>query len=682
MQAFKQADIVIEDRYQMSPIEHAPTETNGSITVPDTNGRFIVYTSTQALFFSLDTSAKINAMQSNQLHFIGGTVGGGFGGKVDTLTEPLCILAARLTGAPVRYRFSRHEEMQFGSPRGAERIYVKDGVMKDGRIVARQVRAYFDSGAYTRLSSYAVVKCAAHIPGPYTIPNVHADVYCVFTNRTPATAMRGFGVTALDFALECQMDKGAVAVGMDPLEFRMLNAYRDGDMKAHRREAKNCALIECAQVAAEKANWPLRDEFRRMSSRQGGGAARAGGVADRTRAPALAPAAPAGAGGTPQRVAYERPTPAAPAPTAPPPPPPRSAPPPPARVAGRIDPRRAAVFLGFRHQEALIMAKHRGRGVATINYPIGMNLGGDPSQALVHSNPSGKFTVALSSIDLGQGMKSVTRQICAETLGVPVEDVYVDTADSDTGPHCMGSFASRGTHRVGNAVMTAAREARAVMLEAAAEELEVDPGDLETDGKGSIRVKGAPHRSISVRDVAIAAQFRQGKTISGRGIFLVPLSDVDPETGEMSPATCYAHACLIAEVEVDDETGEVAVLKMTSAYEIGRAINPKLVEQQLVGGSWMGMSHALYETPEPYYPDTAKRPARLQRVSDAGSGRHLSARHYRARTARARRSVRRQRARARCAPIRCCRRSPMRSSTPSACASTNCRSRRKKFCAR
>ncbi len=86
------------------------------------------------------------------------------------------------------------------------------------------------------------------------------------------------------------------------------------------------------------------------------------------------------------------------------------------------------------------MAKHRGRGMASINYPIGMNLGGDPSQALVHSNPSGKFTVALSSIDLGQGMKSVTRQICAETLGVPVEDVYVDTADSDTGPALHGQL--------------------------------------------------------------------------------------------------------------------------------------------------------------------------------------------------------------------------------------------------
>jgi CO/xanthine dehydrogenase Mo-binding subunit len=254
------------------------------------------------------------------------------------------------------------------------------------------------------------------------------------------------------------------------------------------------------------------------------------------------------------------------------------------------------------------MTKLRGRGMASINYPIGMNLGGDPSQALVHSNPSGKFTVSLSSIDLGQGMKSVTRQICAEALGVPVEDVYVDTADSDTGPHCMGSFASRGTHRVGNAVATAAREARAVMMEAAAHELEVNVADLETDGRGNIHVKGAPHRSISTKDVAIAAQFKQGRTISGRGIFLVPLSEVDPETGEMSPATCYAHACLVAEVEVDDETGEVSVVRMDSAYELGRALNPRLVEQQLVGGAWMGMSHALYETTEPHYPDPSHGP--------------------------------------------------------------------------
>jgi CO/xanthine dehydrogenase Mo-binding subunit len=266
------------------------------------------------------------------------------------------------------------------------------------------------------------------------------------------------------------------------------------------------------------------------------------------------------------------------------------------------------------------MAKHHGRGFSCINYPIGMNLGGDPSQALVHSNPDGKFMVALSSIDLGQGMKSVTRQIAAETLGVPIADVYVDTADSDTGPHCMGSFASRGTHRVGNAVIAAAKEARAVMIEAAAEELEVNPADLVTDGKGNIHVKGAPSRSITTGAACTAAQFKHGKTVAGRGIFLIPLSSVDPETGEMTPVSTYAHAAMVVDVEVDDETGEVSVLGMHSAYEVGRALNPRLVEQQLVGGAWMGMSHALWETTEPYYPDRAHGPTDFNQYLMPGPG--------------------------------------------------------------
>jgi len=249
------------------------------------------------------------------------------------------------------------------------------------------------------------------------------------------------------------------------------------------------------------------------------------------------------------------------------------------------------------------MTIHKGRGFACINYPIGMNLGGDPSQALVHATPDGKFMVALSAIDLGQGMKSVTRQIAAEALGVPIADVYVDTADSDTGPHDMGSFASRGTHRMGNAVIRAATEARKAMLEAAAEELEVNAADLETDGRGNIQIKGAPSRSITVEDTAIAAQFKQGKTLSGRGIFLIPPSDADPNTGEMSPVTCFAHAALVVDLQVDDETGDVVVTEINSAYEVGRALNEKLVEQQLIGGAWMGVSHALYETTEPYYPE-------------------------------------------------------------------------------
>ncbi|WP_119255296.1 xanthine dehydrogenase family protein molybdopterin-binding subunit [Shinella zoogloeoides] len=273
--ALRQADHVVEGRYQMSPIEQAPTETCGAIAAPETNNRYVVYTSTQALFFSLGTAAKILKLSSNRMHFIGGTVGGGFGGKVDSIHEPMAILGCMLTGRPVKFIWNREEEMQVGAPRGAERWYITDGVMNDGRIVARKFTGYFDSGAYTRLSSYAIIKSVGHLPGPYTIPNVSADVYCVFTNRTPATAMRGFGITGVDFAIETHMDKVAHRVKMNPIELRLKNAYLDGDMKAHRRLAKNTALVECCQVVAEKAKWSIGPEYRAMSSLKGGGGERA-----------------------------------------------------------------------------------------------------------------------------------------------------------------------------------------------------------------------------------------------------------------------------------------------------------------------------------------------------------------------------------------------------------------------
>jgi CO/xanthine dehydrogenase Mo-binding subunit len=231
-----------------------------------------------------------------------------------------------------------------------------------------------------------------------------------------------------------------------------------------------------------------------------------------------------------------------------------------------------------------------------------MNLGGDPSQALIHATTSGSFVVTLAATDLGQGLRTVIGQIAAETLGVPFEEVVIDTADTDTGPHDMGTFASRSTHRVGNAVMAAAKEARQALLEVAAEELEAAVDELEIDGRGNLMVKGVPARSVKVADIASLAQFKYGRTIAGRGSYMKPKSTVDPETGAMDPDSTEAHACTVAEVEVDTETGEVTVLSIKSAYEVGRQVNPALVQGQIVGGTWMGMSHALYETTAPYYP--------------------------------------------------------------------------------
>ena len=254
------------------------------------------------------------------------------------------------------------------------------------------------------------------------------------------------------------------------------------------------------------------------------------------------------------------------------------------------------------------MARLRGTGIAAVNYPTGMNLGGDPSQALVHATTYGGFVVTLSATDLGQGLRTVIAQIAAETLGVGFEDVVIDTADTDTGPHDMGTFASRATHRVGNAVIAAAREARQSLLDVAAEELEAPVDELETDGQGNLFVRGVPARSVRIAEMASLAQFKYGRTISGRGSFMKPKSEVDPETGAMDPDSTEAHACTVAEVEVDTETGEVTVLSIRSAYEVGRQVNPALVQGQIVGGAWMGMSHALYETTAPYYPSPEHSP--------------------------------------------------------------------------
>lgn len=269
---FAEADYIVEGRYQLSPIEHAPTETTGCIVKPEPDGRYTVYTNTQALYFTLDNTALILQIPFNKLHLVGGTVGGGFGGKVDVIVEPIATLASMKTGRPVKYKFSRTEEMQSSSTRGAWRIYYKDGVTKDGRIVARKVTTYADSGAYSRHTPYAVTKHAANVAGPYTIPNVWIDVYCVYTNRQPGSAMRGFGVTPASFALEVQMDKIAETVGMDPWEIRFINAYRNGDMKPHRKVVEDATLIETMQAAAKLAGHQLPDHLLAMNSwdRNGG----------------------------------------------------------------------------------------------------------------------------------------------------------------------------------------------------------------------------------------------------------------------------------------------------------------------------------------------------------------------------------------------------------------------------
>ncbi len=263
---FAEADHIIEDHYQTSPIEQAPMETNGCIAKPGGDGRITVHTNTQAVHFARDNTAGILGLAPGKLRFLGGTVGGGFGGKVDVAVEPISVLAVMRTGRPVKFKYTREEEMQVSSTRSAWRLFIKDGVMNDGRIVARKITSYQDSGAYLRFSSYGSMKHAGHMPGPYTIPNVWVDARVVFTNRPPSSAMRGFGVMAASFAIELQMDKVAKTIGMDPWQLRLLNAYRNGDMRAHRKVNEDAAMVETIQAAARLAGQELPAEYQAMTS--------------------------------------------------------------------------------------------------------------------------------------------------------------------------------------------------------------------------------------------------------------------------------------------------------------------------------------------------------------------------------------------------------------------------------
>jgi CO/xanthine dehydrogenase Mo-binding subunit len=249
------------------------------------------------------------------------------------------------------------------------------------------------------------------------------------------------------------------------------------------------------------------------------------------------------------------------------------------------------------------MAKRKGRGIATIEYPTGMNQNGDPSQAWVKLKPDGRVDVFTGTVDHGQGSRTVHTQIAADTLGVPYDWITNDNTNTDSSAICTGSFASRGTFIGGNAVRFAAERVRERILDIASKELEIDPSDLDI-AEGEVVAKGAPDRKISVSDVAAAATWTYGELISGSGTALKPFSDVSDEDGsvETEPHSAISYAACVADVEVDDETGEVVVERLIQVYDVGRAINPTLVEGQIEGGAMMGLGLGLLEQAYPYYP--------------------------------------------------------------------------------
>ena len=204
--------------------------------------------------------------------------------------------------------------------------------------------------------------------------------------------------------------------------------------------------------------------------------------------------------------------------------------------------------------------------------------------AALKLNEDGSVNLVVSPTEMGQGILGVLAQIAAEELGVRIEDVRVVLGDTDATRFDIGSHASRTTFVTGNAVLGAARQAKRRLLERAAPMLEASVDDLEVRDR-RIYVKGSPDKAISVADVARDAIYNYQQNcgqITG---------ECDWESKVVSPP---GQACF-AEVEVDTQSGEVQVLRLVLAHDIGRAINPTNVEGQIEGGAMQGFGYALCE---------------------------------------------------------------------------------------
>jgi CO/xanthine dehydrogenase Mo-binding subunit len=238
--------------------------------------------------------------------------------------------------------------------------------------------------------------------------------------------------------------------------------------------------------------------------------------------------------------------------------------------------------------------KRRGRGIACMWYPVGFTVAANPSAAVVKVNEDGTATLLTGTVETGQGSLTILAQIAAQELGIATEDVHVVSADTDTTPMDTGAIASRTTYVTGNAVRLAAEKAKLMLFEVAAPLLGVKPNQLDLKDH-KIQVKGFPQRNMHIGDVAEHARTVSGQPPIGSATFNPATVALDPDTGQGIPFATYVYATQIAEVDVDDETGEVEVIRIVASHDCGTPINPMLVEGQVEGGISMGVGFALEE---------------------------------------------------------------------------------------
>ena len=264
---FAEADFIVEGTYTTPSQEHAPIETCASVAYVDEAGKLVIHSKSQGIYFTQGDLANVFQLPLNKLKFVGGTIGGAFGGMNSVHTDHIAGLLALATGKPVKFELTREEEMLYTTIRSPWVFKFKDGVKKDGTITARQIDVLHDCGAYTELGLYAVEKNANMIAGATKIENLAVNSRMVYTNKMPSGSMRGFGVNVGQFADQVQTEKLAHTVGMHPIEFRLKNSFKENDKNHVGNELVAVSAIETLKLVAEMAGEKISPEYANLSSK-------------------------------------------------------------------------------------------------------------------------------------------------------------------------------------------------------------------------------------------------------------------------------------------------------------------------------------------------------------------------------------------------------------------------------
>jgi CO/xanthine dehydrogenase Mo-binding subunit len=267
---FKQADLIVEGTYKSQFQEPVPLEPEAGFVIPEPDGSVTCVGSIQSPFHVQTGIAKILSLRPDQVRVIQAVTGGAFGPKSDEIPVDVLGMAALVaikTRKPAALAYTREESMIGHTKRHPFVITLKAGVKKNGKFTAWEATLLADTGAYASLGPLVVIRACFHATGPYVIPNVKTDAYCVYTNNTMAGSFRGFGGPQAHFAAESHVDEIAKKLDMDPLDFRLVNILRPGTLMATSQVVDEaCGLEECISKAAKESDWyRKREQFSKTS---------------------------------------------------------------------------------------------------------------------------------------------------------------------------------------------------------------------------------------------------------------------------------------------------------------------------------------------------------------------------------------------------------------------------------